>query len=111
MEYRFTGESRQIGNYNPWSMKEIKFLKENYGTMTAKEIGKKLGRSTSTVFQQARNYGCNKVYNPWNSIDIYTLRKYYPLMKAKNVQPLLGAYRSVKEIQRKACELKIKKEK
>ena len=46
--------------YRDWSIEEIETLKRLYGRMTAKEIGKILGRSAASVAGMARRLGLSK---------------------------------------------------
>lgn len=43
-----------------WIHERIDYLKANYGTMTAAEIGAELGASARGVYQQARKLGLIK---------------------------------------------------
>lgn len=49
-----------------WTHKEIKFLYENYQKMTAKKIGKKLGRTRWSITNKVNNLGLQKGYGNRN---------------------------------------------
>lgn len=46
-------------SYNPFTKEEDEFIIENYKKMTGAEIGRKLGRSKSTIYYRARKLGLN----------------------------------------------------
>lgn len=43
-----------------WTLKEVKFVEDNYETMTTKEIAKELGRSRRSIQNQAVTLGLKK---------------------------------------------------
>ena len=44
----------------PWTIKEIMFLKDNYEKMDARDIAKKLSRSRNSIYGQASILGLRK---------------------------------------------------
>ena len=54
--WKSVGENKkvQIRSYSRWTAEEIEFLKENYGKMSAKQIGDAIGRSKSSVIHKVK---------------------------------------------------------
>lgn len=46
--------------YKPWTTLQIKFLKENYNTLTVEQIGQRLERNRDSIFYMAQKLGLKK---------------------------------------------------
>ena len=51
--------------YRPWTEAETNFLRVNYGKMTAKEIGEKIGRPTQAVYAKVKNEKIGRKLPPY----------------------------------------------
>lgn len=51
--------------YKPWTEAETNFLRVNYGKMTAKEIGEKIGRPTQAVYGKVKSEKIGRKLPPY----------------------------------------------
>ena len=69
--------------YNYWTAEEINYLKENYKTMTGKELSKKLGRSSCSIRHRAMQLNLQK------QVQVH-----------KNPKKTIGKYRDSKKLRK-----------
>lgn len=81
-----------MGNVR-WNTNEIKYLKENYGNKTNKEIAEYLGRSVSSVQHKAEQEGL-KSSKYWTEENINFLINNYKHMTYKELSKKLGKTKS-----------------
>ena len=76
--------------YNYWTAEEINYLKENYKTMTGKELSKKLGRSSCSIRHRARELGIAQKQikkNPAKTISGYRNSKKFNVEQVGKAKP------------------------
>ena len=91
---------------NKWNEKDKKFLIENYGKLSNKEIAEKLDKTKSSVSNMAYALKLIDLYHFWSDEEIEILKKYYPLEGKKVANRL--PYKTEKQCAFKAQALKIK---
>lgn len=78
----------------PWSAEDIAYLKEHYGTKTAREIAEDLDRTIPTVRTLAGKFGLTKkrkhTEHPWTDDDEKLLRANYHRKTAREIAEMLG---------------------
>lgn len=73
----------KIRNY---TQEELEFIKDNYNTMTAKEIAVKLNKSLGSINNATRKMGLIKqVHNQWTDEEIAFLKKNYVNMTSEEI--------------------------
>jgi hypothetical protein len=60
-----------------WTVEEVRFVEENYGFLSAAEIGGHLGRTRASVKSMANRLGCCAEYNLWSDAELDVLRTDY----------------------------------
>lgn len=71
-------------NRRPWTPEEHRFLTQNFGPMTMRQIGEKLGRSVSAVKERMRRVDKRiKVSHRWTAADVELLHKLGPTKCAR----------------------------
>lgn len=60
-----------------WTLKEIRFLEEQYGKLSVGEIAKQLNRTVLSVGGMAHKLGCTGAYQFWSEDDEKVLLTYY----------------------------------
>lgn len=96
-----------MGLVNKGRWKEDKtYLEENYGTISIKEIAKKLEKSEKSIMKMVYKLKLKDLYHSWSDEEIKILKKYYPL-EGKKVASRLP-YKTEKQCLDKAIRLKIK---
>lgn len=93
-------------NMERWTKEEILFLKENYKTMSYKDIGKVIGKTDAQIRTRCFRDGLVK-NNEWKQEDIDFVKTYYNDMSTKDIARILN--RTVNAVQLKAERLGLKK--
>jgi hypothetical protein len=72
-------ETRRHRNHrSPWTLAEIEFVEKHYGSLSAREIGEKLGRSAHGVNRIAYLAGVTRqAVSPWTEVELALLRTHY----------------------------------
>lgn len=60
-----------------WTVEEIRFVEQNYGSLSAAEIGVYLGRTRVSVKSMANRLGCCAEYNFWSDAELEVLLAHY----------------------------------
>lgn len=94
---------------NEYSIEEIKFLRDNYATMSISDIANKLNRPYGSVFMKARRigltkYGCKN--NEWSDAEIEFLKDNWKNLSTKELANQLG--RTEKAVHVKKSKLGLK---
>ena len=78
---------KQTRNKTPWSEQEIQFLKDNYMSMTDKQLSAALGRGASALRTQMKKNGLRRIVKRenWTPEEIQFLRENYELMTRKEI--------------------------
>jgi len=88
-----------------WTDKEIAFMRDHYGVLSAKEIARLLGRSYNAVRNKAVELGLTKSLD-WTDKEISLLKALYGRMPASEIAKLLS--RSEGAVYHKAMKLGLK---
>lgn len=65
-------------HHTPWTIRDIKFIEENYGKLPTKDIAATLGRSISAVRKIAHSSGVGKAASlPWTDAERALIREHY----------------------------------
>jgi len=72
-------ETRHHRNHrSPWTLAEIEFVEKHYGSLSAREIGEKLGRSVNGVNRIVYLSGVGQqAVSPWSEAELTLLRNHY----------------------------------
>lgn len=90
----------------PWSEEEIRYLKDNYSDVPAKDIALKLNRTVDTVRTNARKYGVFKrKVSLFSDSEISFLIQNYGSMPSKDLAEIMG--RTEESIEHKAMRIGI----
>ncbi len=94
-----------------WKTSEIKFIKENYGSLGPKEIAKRLDRKIAGVYNMAKKIGASKKqtrkYREWTDGELTFLRKRYQQYHTPYLAEILD--RTKMAVLEKANEIGLKK--
>jgi len=60
-----------------WTVEEVRFMEQHYGTLPVAEIGKRLGRTRSSVRSMANRLKCCAEYDFWSEDELEILRTQY----------------------------------
>lgn len=85
--------------YSYWMEEEIEFLKENYTSMTNRELSKKLNRSAKAVGSKANSIGCEhkKPRVKWTKEEEKIIEQHYKHLTDKELGKILNrSHRSVR---------------
>lgn len=91
-----------------WNEKELEYLKENYGKLTATEIAKSLERDENSIYGKARSLGL-KTDRLWTEEEHNYLLENYSKMSVKNIS--INMNRSESSIMNRVYAIGIKDEK
>jgi len=93
----------------PWIKKEYDLFIKHYPTTTAKELGKRIGRSKGAIDARARVLGIKKYTEErnWTKQQDKIIRKYYKKMRYKDLAVKLG--RSCEAVQSRISKLGLMK--
>jgi len=97
-------KQKEKRKWTKYSEDELQFVKDNYGTMTPKEIAERLGRTYASVKTTARNLGFAAQMKRWTEEDDEYMRT-HTWMLASDVARHLG--RSYKALLVRASNLGI----
>jgi very-short-patch-repair endonuclease len=101
---------RKLGLYKQpaWSDKEIQFLKDNFGTMSYKEIGLRIGRTSKSVSGKAHVLGLtiDGISKNWTREELEILKANVHNMDYESLHKLLPN-RSIGAIYNKVYELQL----
>lgn len=61
----------------PWTAKELQFVEEHYGSLSAGEIATRLGRTAGSIISMAWRLGCNGKQLHWTDDDKAVLTTHY----------------------------------
>lgn len=68
--------TQRKGRHDTWTYNQEEFLRENYPTHSAKELGKYLGRKENAIQCKANRMGLTKAFNPGRN-GYEPIEKYY----------------------------------
>lgn len=74
--------------YKPWTAADITFLVANYRSMTPAEIAQRMGRTASSVKNQANKSGCARPH--WSEQELHFLRTHAATMTSRQIAKHLG---------------------
>jgi len=95
-------------NHIRWSDEEVRFLKENYAKMKAREIAERLGRTKLSVVSKASELGLRKrEWRRWGLDEVEFLMNNYGRMKVREIAERLG--RSEHSVRVKLSKLGLKR--
>lgn len=82
-------KSRGIRSKKAWTDEDVNYLVTNYGKLTSAAIAAHLGRSRSSLNQQAFLRGLTKKIQPWTEADINFLHDNHESMGRKDIAAAL----------------------
>ena len=90
-----------------WTTRDVEFMKQNYETMSYKEIAKILGHSEGSTATKLSSLGLTKKRNDWSSDDVEFLKSNYATMMYSDMSKKLN--RSEGAIRAKCFDLNLVK--
>ena len=88
-----------------WTDEEVKFLKENYKTMSYKDIGEIIGKTDVQIRTRCFKDGLVK-NNAWSEDEINYIKENYQTMTTKDIAEKLGRTMSAVQLKAERCGLK-----
>lgn len=86
-----------------WTEEQLQYLRDNYKTMTHKEIGVVIGRTDAAVRNKAYDLRLGKADYEWSAEEIEKLKEFYAQAGADGPIDLIGFARSMGRMKSNIC--------